>query len=92
MAQACFAVLGLGISVMAPMALALVGRGVGAGRRSRAIARVAVVGYMGFLLAPPVMGGVSELLGLRASFLAVALLLLTVPLLLGQLERRAVAA
>lgn len=81
-----FALFGLGISVLAPMALALVGRAVPAARRTQAISRTAVLGFLGFFIAPPLMGLVSEALGLRAAFGAVGLLLLAVPLLLRPLR------
>ena len=50
--------------------------------RARAISRATVVGYAGFFLGPPLMGGLSELFGLRVAFGAVALLLLVLPLVL----------
>ncbi|KNG95217.1 MFS transporter [Pseudaestuariivita atlantica] len=82
-----FAVLGLGVSVIAPMVLALVGRRVPAHRRTVAISRVAIIGYLGFFFGPPMMGLVSEAVGLRGSFICVAILLASVPLWLAFLRR-----
>ena len=82
-----FALLGLGLSVLAPLALALVGRRVAAAARTRAIARVSAIGFLGYLVAPLLMGVVSELGGLRLSFLAVAGLLLLIPVMLVPLRR-----
>ncbi|MGR3503593.1 MFS transporter [Pseudaestuariivita sp.] len=82
-----FAVLGLGVSVIAPMVLALVGRRVPAHRRTVAISRVAVIGYLGFFVGPPMMGLVSEAVGLRWSFVCVAVVLALVPLFLVMLRR-----
>ncbi|MDJ0822420.1 MAG: MFS transporter [Paracoccaceae bacterium] len=88
-----FAVLGLGVSVMAPMAFAWVGRLVAPRHRSHAISRISVVGYTGFFIGPPMMGFLSQWFGLPVSFTAIALCLLIVPLLLvPALGRRAARA
>lgn len=82
MAYLGFAGAGLGISILAPMALALIGRNVAPKLRTRAIARGAIIGYCGFFFGPPIVGSVAELGGLRMAFLVVAgvLLLITVVL------------
>lgn len=77
-----FGIAGLGVSVVAPMALALIGRNVSNRSRTRAIARASVIGFMGFLIGPTVVGGLSELAGLRVAFATVALFALCVPPLL----------
>ncbi len=78
-----FGILGLGVSVIGPMGLALVGKLVPAHLRTEAISRVAVIGFSGFFFAPMLMGILSELFGLRLAFAAVAVLLVTaVPLAL----------
>lgn len=77
-----FAILGLGVSVVAPLAFALVGQRVRSRDRALAISRTAVLGYFGFFIGPPVMGFVSEAFGLRASFGVIAGLMLLMPLLL----------
>jgi len=80
-AQAGFVVLGLGVSVVAPVAFALVGRLATEETRARAIARASVLGYLGFFVGPPALGALAEVFGLRASFLAIAgLLVLSLPL------------
>lgn len=91
-AYAGFAILGLGVSVIAPLAFALVGQMVRARDRSIAISRTAVIGYFGFFIGPPTMGFVSEAFGLRASFGVVALIMLSVPLLLWPLRASSSAA
>ena len=86
-----FGILGLGVSVIGPIGLAIVGRLVPGRMRTEAISRVAVMGFSGFFLAPVLMGQVSQLFGLRIAFAAVAgLLLISVPLALaaGRLEAR----
>ena len=83
-----FGVLGLGISVVGPLGLALVGEKVPDHLRTEAISRVAVLGFAGFFLAPSLMGLLSDFFGLRIAFLAAAGLSLTaIPLTL--LLRRA---
>lgn len=88
-----FGVLGLGVSVIGPMGLALVGKLVPPHLRTEAISRTAVMGFSGFFFAPMLMGLVSELYGLRVAFGGVALLLIsTAPLALllaGQARREA---
>ena len=87
-----FAILGLGVSVVAPMAYAWIGRMVPNRHRSHAISRISVVGYTGFFLGPPLMGFLSEGFGLWASFLTIGCILFVVPVLLAPiLSRRAVA-
>ena len=84
-----FAITGLGISVVAPLALSLIGRVVPARQRLAAISRASVIGYGAFFFGPPLMGLVSEGFGLRASFLLVACLLAgTALVLVPALARR----
>jgi MFS family permease len=89
-ALAGFATLGLGVSVVAPTALGVVGRLSAPAVRGRAVARATVIGYLGFFLGPPGLGLVAELTGLRASYGLVALLVLgalAVRVRLGRLDR-----
>lgn len=72
-----FGILGLGVSVIGPMGLALVGKLVAPHLRTEAISRTAVIGFSGFFFAPMLMGLMSEAFGLRAAFVGVAALLLT---------------
>ena len=71
-----FGILGLGVSVIGPLGLAIVGRLVPAHRRTDAISKVAVLGFSGFFFAPVLMGSVSEIFGLRTAFAVVALIIL----------------
>ncbi len=70
-----FGLLGLGISVIGPMGLALASRLSPPERRTAVIARVAIIGFLGFFLAPAAMGVGSESFGLRWAFAGVAVLL-----------------
>ena len=73
-----FGILGLGVSVIGPLGLALVGKSVDNHLRTEAISRVALMGFSGFFLAPTLMGLVSEFHGLRVAFLSAAVLTLAV--------------
>lgn len=77
-----FSLAGLGISVVVPLALALVGRAVPQSQRLAAISRVSAMGYGAFFCGPPLMGLVSEAVGLRVSFLTIAAVLVVVGLTL----------
>ena len=63
---------GAGVSVAAPVAFSAAGRSVSGAERASAVATVTTIGYLGFLAGPPMMGAVAEVVGLRASFLALA--------------------
>ncbi len=82
LALAGFALAGLGISVVAPLTLALVGRTVDPAARLKAISRVSVLGYGAFFMGPPLMGFIAEGFGLRASFGLIAVLLVVASVVL----------
>jgi MFS family permease len=85
-----FAVAGLGISVVAPLALGLVGRMVHPAAKLAAISRASVIGFGAFFFGPPLMGLIAEGFGLRVAFVAVAgLLVATALVLIPVLARRA---
>jgi MFS family permease len=69
-----FFVGGAGISIAAPTLLGAGGRGASARERGKAVATVTTIGYLGFLVGPPLVGGVAEAVGLRTSFAVLALL------------------
>ncbi len=77
-AYAGFGLMGLGISVIGPMGLALAGRLTRPGQRTAVIARVAVIGFAGFFIAPALMGLGSQAFGLRWAFACVAVLLMLI--------------
>ncbi|SFA77786.1 Predicted arabinose efflux permease, MFS family [Poseidonocella pacifica] len=83
-----FAALGLGISVIGPTVYVIVGRDVTDAARTHVIARISAIGYLGFFIAPPLMGFLSEWSGLSAAFGIVALLILAVPVALLPAYRR----
>jgi MFS family permease len=83
---------GFGVSVIAPLALALIGRQVPPQARLAAISRASVMGYGAFFLGPPLMGLTSEAFGLRTGFFLVAVLLVLAALLLVPALARVSAA
>ncbi|MEM8730336.1 MAG: MFS transporter [Pseudomonadota bacterium] len=78
-----FGAMGLGASVVAPMALALVGRSVDEVARVAAIGRAALIGFLAFSIGPGLMGLSSEAFGLRWSFVIVAGLLVVTGVILA---------
>lgn len=74
-----FAALGLGVSVVVPMTMTAVAARVAPELRTVLIARVSVIGYAGFFMGPPIMGGLAQLYGLPVSFLVLGVALAIVP-------------
>jgi MFS family permease len=68
-----FFVGGAGISTAAPALFGAGGRNATPAERGRAVATVTTIGYLGFLVGPPFVGGAAEAVGLRAAFAALAL-------------------
>ncbi|PTX54719.1 fucose permease [Litoreibacter ponti] len=87
-AYAGFGMMGLGVSAIGPIGLALVGRMVPPHVRTKAISRAAVMGFFGFFLAPAAMGVISEGFGLRVAFAAIGVLLLALIPLALEIRRR----
>jgi MFS family permease len=77
-----FGLVGFGISVIAPLALAMAGQGAEPERRTLAVSRAMLFGYLGFVVGPPLLGLVSDGFGLRAAFAVAALSVILVPLVL----------
>lgn len=92
MAYLGFAVLGLGISIVVPLSVALVGRIVPPSERVAAIGRASIVGYGAYLVGPSLMGLTSEAFGLRVAFLMLAVMLVLVATLLVPLIARRIRA
>ncbi|MEM6307227.1 MAG: MFS transporter [Pseudomonadota bacterium] len=77
-----FGILGLGVSVIGPIGLGLVGKFVTPAQRSNAISKASIIGFSGFFVAPALMGAVSEVFDLRIAYLCfTGLLLLMFPLI-----------
>ena len=81
-----FAALGLGVATIAPLGFALGGKYLTEDQRPLGIARMTLIGYLGFFLGPPFLGLLAEAFGLRAAFAMIGLGLLGIPLLLRLLS------
>jgi MFS family permease len=66
-----FAVVGIGFSCAFPLALTIAGES-GPGGGGAEIATVSVIGYLGFLAGPPLIGLLAEVAGLRSAMLVIA--------------------
>lgn len=72
-ALAGVALTGVGMAVIVPSVNSILGARVTERQRAHAISRAWMLGILGFFVGPSMMGGISELFGLRASFAAIAL-------------------
>jgi MFS family permease len=63
-----FVLAGLGLALSAPTLFGVAGRIGGEGGRGAALSTVAILGYLGFLAGPPLIGGVSGASTLRGGF------------------------
>ena len=81
-----FMLVGLGVSSVVPIAYAMAGKthkmATGA-----AIASVSSIGFLGFLLGPPLIGFIAQAFSLRLSFTLIALLGLLMVIISGRLNR-----
>lgn len=92
MAQVGFGVMGLGVSLVVPLAMGIIGRSVAPSLRVAALARASAISYAAFLLWPFLMGAVAEAFSLAASFIMVAAFMTVVSLVLIPLLTRRLRA
>ena len=90
LAVAGFALVGAGLSCVFPVVLSAAARTPGV-PPSAAIAAVCTVGYLGFLIGPPTIGGLAELLGLPAALALVVALCVMIAALGSRVPRAAPA-
>jgi MFS family permease len=69
-----FMLVGFGVSSVIPTIYGFVGRSAAPGQASIALASVSSIGFFGFLIGPPIIGFLSQAIGLRWAFLTVSLL------------------
>ncbi len=79
-----FMLTGFGVSCVIPMVFSMAGRSEGMSSGA-AIASVSTVGYLGFLIVPPLVGTVAQLAGLRWSFALIAVFGLAITVLVQRL-------
>jgi MFS family permease len=69
-----FMLVGFGVSSVIPTIYGTVGRNAAPGRASIDLASVSSIGFFGFLIGPPIIGFLSQAIGLRWAFLTISLL------------------
>lgn len=69
-----FMLVGFGVSSVIPTIYGTVGRNSAPGRASIDLASVSSIGFFGFLIGPPIIGFLSQAIGLRWAFLSISLL------------------
>jgi MFS family permease len=81
-----FSILGIGLSVVIPIAYSAAGStpGIPSGR---AVAAVATIGYTGFLAGPPVLGWIAKLISLQGALLLIAVALVMIVVMAPALAR-----
>ncbi|MGH2806027.1 MAG: MFS transporter [Actinomycetota bacterium] len=67
---------GAGISVCAPLIFSLAGRSAPPDRQGAVISRVTTIAYTGFILGPPLVGGIAGIASLRVGIVAIAVVAL----------------
>jgi MFS family permease len=85
LAIAGFFIGGAGISIAAPTLFGAGGRNADPQERGAGVATVTTIGYLGFLIGPPIVGGIAEAVGLRTAFGALALIAAALVLVIPRL-------
>jgi MFS family permease len=80
-----FLLVGFGVSSVVPIVYGLAGKST-AMSAGTALASVSTIGFLGFLIGPPVIGFIAQLISLRWSFAFIALLGFGTALLAGKLK------
>lgn len=80
-----FLIVGFGVSSIIPLVYSTAGK-VKEVASGIAIATVSGVGFLGFLMGPPLIGYIAELAGLRASFAVIALLGLVISYMISKIK------
>ncbi len=68
-----FAMVGLGVSCVVPLVFSIAGK-IKNANAGQSLAAVSTIGYLGFLLVPPMVGFIAQATNLRLSFAVIALL------------------
>ncbi|WP_131773781.1 MFS transporter [Protofrankia symbiont of Coriaria myrtifolia] len=84
-----FGIIGVGMACVVPSTISAAGRlgtrasapSPSAGAAGAAVARVMSFGYVGWLIGPPIVGGLAEMISLRAAMIVVVVLAATVAIL-----------
>jgi MFS family permease len=81
-----FFLVGFGVSSVVPICYSLAGKSKKMAP-GLAIAAVSAIGFLGFLLGPPLIGFISQMFGLRTAFIIIALLGLGTTLMAGKVKK-----
>lgn len=85
MATTGFLIVGLGVSTIIPLLYSTVGK-VSSTSKGIAIATVSSIGFLGFLMGPPLIGYIAQLAGLQYSFMTIAFLGLGISFLISKVN------
>lgn len=80
-----FFIVGLGVSTIIPMLYSTVGK-LSIPNKGIAIATVSSIGFLGFLMGPPLIGYIAELAGLQYSFMTIAFFGLAISLMISKVK------
>jgi len=81
-----FLVVGFGVSTIVPLLYSTVGKAELKVSKGIAIATVSSIGFLGFLMGPPLIGYIAQLAGLQYSFMAIAFLGLGISYLISRVK------
>ncbi len=81
-----FLVVGFGVSTIIPLLYSTVGKADLEVSKGIAIATVSSIGFLGFLMGPPLIGYIAELAGLKYSFITIAFLGLAISYLISRVK------
>lgn len=81
-----FLVVGFGVSSIIPLLYSTAGRADLGVSKGIAIATVSGIGFLGFLMGPPLIGYIAQLAGLKYSFMTIAILGLAISYLISKIK------
>lgn len=81
-----FLVVGFGVSTIVPLLYSTVGKADLKVSKGIAIATVSSIGFLGFLMGPPLIGYIAQLAGLQYSFMTIAFLGLGISFLISRVK------
>jgi MFS family permease len=81
-----FLVVGFGVSTIVPLLYSTVGKADLKISKGMAIATVSSIGFLGFLMGPPLIGYIAQLAGLQYSFMTIAFLGLGISVLISRVK------
>ena len=81
-----FLIVGFGVSTIIPLLYSTVGKAELKVSKAMAIATVSSIGFLGFLMGPPLIGYIAQLAGLQYSFMTIAFLGLGISILISRVK------